>query len=250
LASQSFVQSSWHSPAETLNTNIFCQLSLFEAVRRVDIAPRIQIAGSSEEYGPVSPWELPIREDCPLRPVSPYAVSKVAQDLLGYQYFRSYQMDIVRTRAFNHSGPRRGEVFCESNFAKQIALAEVGLQEPLISVGNLEPARDYTDVRDIVRGYWLALERGKPGEIYNLCSGQSHTMQEVLDTLLGFSPMTFAVREDPTRLRPSDIPVLQGDCSRFITQTGWEPKISFTQMLRDLLDDWRAHVRVLAERQA
>ncbi len=249
LAAQSFVQASWHQPAETLTTNILGQLNLFEAVRRVGIYPRIQIACSSEEYGLVESDELPIRETTPLRPASPYAVSKVAQDMLAYQYHRSYQLLVVRTRAFNHSGPRRGEVFAESNFAKQIAMAEVGLQEPVVSVGNLTAVRDYTDVRDIVQGYWLALERGEPGEAYNICTGQGHSIQEVLDPLLGFSTVKMAIRQDPARLRPSDVPVLLGDGSRFARQTGWQPQIPFTQMLSDLLNDWRVRVRWLAERQ-
>ncbi len=178
LAAQSFVPTSWHAPAETLTTNVIGQVNIFEAIRELNINPRVQLACSSEEYGMVYEDEIPIRETNPLRPLSPYAVSKVAQDYLGYQYFQSYGIEAVRTRAFNHSGPRRGDVFVDSNFAKQIAMIEKGLQEPIIKVGNLEAKRDFTDVRDIVRGYWLSLEKCESGEVYNICSGKSVIIQK------------------------------------------------------------------------
>ena len=155
LAAQSFVPTSWNAPHESISTNALGQLNLFEAVRRIGIRPRIQIAGSSEEYGLVHDDELPIRETNPLRPLSPYAVSKVTQDLLGYQYFKSYGMDVVRTRGFNHEGPRRPNVFVASDFAWQISEVEKGRREPVIHVGNLEARRDFTDVRDMVEAYWL-----------------------------------------------------------------------------------------------
>jgi len=226
-----------------LTTNIIGQLNIFEAIRHTGINPRIQIAGSSEEYGLVYPNELPIRETNPLRPLSPYAVSKVGQDLLGYQYFMSYKLNIIRTRGFNHTGPRRGEVFAESNFALQIARIEAGLQEPVIRVGNLESKRDYTDVRDMVEGYWLALEKGVPGEVYNICSGQAWSIRQILDMLLGMSTVLVKVEEDPDRLRPSDVPHLVGDSSKFRQVTGWRPKIPIEETLRDLLDYWRMRVR-------
>jgi GDP-4-dehydro-6-deoxy-D-mannose reductase len=239
LAAQSFVVSSWSAPAETLSTNIIGELNIFEAVRQVNINPFIQLAGSSEEYGLVKEDELPIRETNPLRPLSPYAVSKVGQDLLGYQYYKSYGLKVVRTRAFNHTGPRRGEVFSESNFAKQIARIEKGLQEPVVSVGNLEARRDFTDVRDIVKAYWLALEKGEPGEVYNICTEHDLSIRELLDILLSLSDKKIDLRQDSKRLRPSDVPVLRGDCSKFKKQTGWKPTISIKESLRDLLEYWR-----------
>ncbi len=242
LAAQSFVAASWTAPSETLATNILGQLNLLEAVREGKLSPRIQIAGSSEEYGLVHEEELPITETNPLRPLSPYAVSKVAQDLLAYQYAQSYGMHLVRTRAFNHTGPRRGEVFATSNFAKQIALIEAGSQEPVVRVGNLEARRDFTDVRDIVQGYWLALERGEPGEVYNLCSGQDVAIREVLEILLGMTSKAIKVEIDPQRLRPSDVPVLRGDGRKFAAQTGWQPKIPLRKTLEDLLNYWRERV--------
>ena len=182
LAGQSQVMTSWHAPAETLQTNVIGQVHLLEAIRQRGAPfPRVLVVGSSEEYGLVPESELPVKEEHQLQPLSPYAVSKVAQDLLAYQYFRSYGIPCFRARAFNHDGPRRGEVFVTSAFAKQIAEIELGLREPTMLVGNLKARRDYTDVRDIVRGYWRLLEKGAPGEVYNLCSGKSHAIQEILD---------------------------------------------------------------------
>lgn len=243
LAAQSFVPSSWNAPAESLTTNILGQLNLFEAVRAAGIHPWIQIACSSEEYGLVYENELPIRETNPLRPLSPYAVSKVGQDYLGYQYFKSFGTKVVRTRGFNHDGPRRGDVFVSSNFAKQLAAIEKGKKPPVIHVGNLEARRDFTDVRDIVRGYWLALDGGcEPGEAYNICTGKDYSIQNVLDELIRMSGVKVEVREDPERLRPSDVPVLLGDSSKFRKATGWKPIIDYTRTLRDMLDYWRAEI--------
>jgi GDP-4-dehydro-6-deoxy-D-mannose reductase len=240
LAAQSFVPTSWSAPTESLTTNVLGQLNLFEAVRRIGLSCRIQIACSSEEYGMVFANELPIRETNPLRPLSPYAVSKVAQDLLAYQYWMSWKVDCVRTRGFNHEGPRRGPVFVASDFAKQIADIEKGRKPPVLHVGNLEAQRDFTDVRDMVRGYWLALEKCEPGEVYNLCSGKAYSIRQVLDLLLGMTKAKIEVRQDRMRLRPSDVPVLIGDRTKFTQATGWEPTIPFETTLQDMLDFWRA----------
>lgn len=242
LAAQSFVPTSWASPSVTLEVNIVGSANLFEAVREAEIDPVIQIACSSEEYGLVKPEELPIREDNPLRPQSPYAVSKIAMDYLGYQYYCSYGMKIVRTRGFNHTGPRRGENFASSNFAKQIAMIEAGKQEPVIKVGNLEAKRDWSDVRDIVRGYLLAVLKGEYGEVYNICRGEAMSVREMLDILLSFSSKRIKIKKDPARMRPSDVPVLIGDCTKFKERTGWQPEIPFRQTLKDLLDYWRERV--------
>ena len=242
LAAQSYVVSSWHAPRETLTTNILGELNIFESVRELKINPFIQIAGSSEEYGLVSVNELPVKETNLLHPLSPYAVSKVGQDLLGYQYYKSYGLNIIRTRAFNHTGPRRGEVFVCSNFAKQIAMIEKGKQKPIIYVGNLEARRDFTDVRGIVQAYWLALEKCKPGEVYNICSGRARAMKEVLDILLGLTKQKIKIKQDPKRLRPSDVPVLEGDSSKFRELTGWKAEIPFEKTLEDLLNYWREKI--------
>jgi GDP-4-dehydro-6-deoxy-D-mannose reductase len=242
LAAQSYVPMSWVAPAETLTTNVIGQTNLFEAVRAVGCATRMQIACSSEEYGMVLPEEAPIKETNPLRPLSPYGVSKVAQDLMGYQYHESYGMHIVRTRGFNHTGPRRGEVFVTSNFAHQIAEIEKGNKPPVIHVGNLEAVRDFTDVRDTVVGYYLALEKGKPGEVYNVATGKGHKIHEMLDALLSFSKVKISTEQDPKRMRPSDVELLIGDSTRLRAETGWKPKYEFTQTMKDLLEYWRARV--------
>ena len=240
LAAQSFVPTSWIAPTESLTTNVLAQVNLFEAVRRLKLPCRIQLACSSEEYGLVHPDEIPIRETNPLRPLSPYAVSKVAQDMLGYQYWMSWKVDSVRTRGFNHEGPRRGPVFVASDFAKQIADIEKGRRPPVLSVGNLEAKRDFSDVRDMVRAYVLALEKCEPGEVYNICSGRAWSIRQVLDLLLGMTRTQIEVRQDPARLRPSDVPILLGDNSKFVAATGWQPTIPFEQTLRDMLEYWRS----------
>ena len=239
LAAQSFVPSSWKAPNDTLITNLTGQTNLFEAVRFLALDPVIQIACSSEEYGLVHPDEVPITEDNPLRPLSTYAVSKVAQDMMAYQYFQSYGLKTVRTRGFNHTGPRRGDVFVTSNFAKQLASIELGLQEPVIRVGNLEAVRDFTDVRDMVRAYWLAVTKGKHGEVYNLATGSGITIQELLDRLLALSTAKVDVVQDPDRMRPSDVVRLIGDSTKFRNDTGWAPEIPFDKTLADLLQYWR-----------
>ncbi len=240
LAAQSFVPTSWKSPAETLSINAIGTVNLLEAIKILELDTRIQVAGSSEEYGDVRPGELPIREENPLRPLSPYAVSKVSADLAGQQYHRSFGLHVVVTRAFNHTGPGRGEVFVESNLSKQIAAIEAGGREPVMRVGNLDATRDFTDVRDIVRAYWLALERGIPGEVYNICSGKALSIRELLETLLSLSTVNgIHVQSDPERMRPSDVPRLLGDCSKFRRATGWDPEIALDNTLEDLLNYWR-----------
>jgi len=242
LAAQSFVPTSWVVPSKTMSVNAVGQINLLEAIRHADIDPRIQIAGSSEEYGMVKPEETPITEDQPLRPLSPYGVSKVAQDLLGYQYHQSYGMKIVRTRGFNHTGNRRGEVFVTSNFAKQIVEVEKKLRDPVIHTGDLSAVRDFTHVKDMVRGYRLALEKGKPGEVYNLCTGKGVSIKEMLDLLVSMAKVKVTTKVDPDRLRPSDVPLLIGDNSKMKKATGWEPKISFKETMHHTLEYWRERV--------
>jgi GDP-4-dehydro-6-deoxy-D-mannose reductase len=204
----------------------------------------VQIACSSEQYGMVYPDELPINEDNPFRPLSPYGVSKVAQDLLGYQYHASYGLHIVRTRAFNHTGPRRGESFATSSFCKQVAEIEAGRRPPVLHCGNLDARRDFTDVRDMVRAYWLALEKGEPGEAYVVASGEAYTIREVLKAVLDNARCSIEVEAVPELMRPSDVPVLVGDATKFHTLTGWEPQVPFAETMGDLLDYWRVAINV------
>ncbi len=242
LAAQSYVHASWGAPAETLHTNIIGEVNLLEAVRSAGIDPIIHIAGSSEEYGLVLPDELPVKETNPLRPLSPYGVSKATQEMIAYQYFMSYGLKSVITRAFNHEGPRRGEVFVTSNLAKQIVEVEKGLKPPILYVGDLSSVRDWSDVRDVIKAYWLVTEMGTPGEVYNIGSGVGREVREMLDMLLGMSNVDIEVEVDHARLRPSDVKVLVCDSTRFRKLTGWKPQIPFDKTLRDLLDYWRERV--------
>lgn len=242
LAAQSFVQSSWASPSNTMEINTVGSVNLFESVRSVGINPVIQIACSSEEYGLVYPNETPVKETNPLRPLSPYAVSKVAMDYLGYQYFQSYQMQIIRTRGFNHTGPRRGEVFVTSNFAKQVALIEKGKKEPVIQVGDLSTKRDWTDVRDMVKGYLASVLKCVPGEVYNICSEKAVKVEDMLSLLISFAKVKVKIVQDEARMRPSDVPILLGDCTKFRKATGWKREIEFEKTMQDLLNYWRERV--------
>ncbi len=243
LAAQSYVPDSWKNPQSTIGDNVLMQLNVFEAIRHLELDPIVQVALSSEEYGRVLPNELPITEKNPFRPLSPYAVSKVAQDMLAYQYYESYGLKVIRTRTFNHEGPRRGDVFVTSNFAKQIAEIEAGLQEPVVRVGNLDAQRDWTDVRDVVRAYWLSVHHCKAGEDYVIASGKTRTIKEMLSYLLSLTKTKIEVTVDPARLRPSDVFVLQGDPTKFREATGWKLEYSFEQMMSDLLDYWRGVIR-------
>src|SRR3989344_1631419 len=237
LAAQSFVPISWQSPEDTLINNIISELNILEVAREEKLDSTIVLALSSEEYGLVLEKEVPIKETNELRPLSPYAVSKVAQEKLGYQYHKSYGLKIVLTRFFNTEGPGRGQDFVTSNFAKQVAEIEKGKKEPVISVGNLEAKRDFSDVRDAVRAYWLASERCDFGEPYNVCSGKTWSIKSVLDLLLGMSKVkNIEVRQDSSRMRPSDVPVLLGDSSKFREKTGWRPEIPFERTMEDLLN--------------
>lgn len=243
LAAQSFVPTSWKSPEETLMNNILSELNIFEVVREMKINPVIVLACSSEEYGMVLEKELPLKETNDLRPLSPYAVSKVAQEKLGFQYHHSYGLKTVLTRFFNTEGPGRGQDFVTSNFAKQIAEIEKGKKEPVMLVGNLKAKRDFSDVRDMVRAYWLASEKCKFGEPYNVCSGKTISIEALLSLLLSLSTRKdIQVKADPEKMRPSDVAVLWGDYSKFKADTGWEPEIPLKKTMEDSLNYWRERV--------
>jgi len=238
LAARSFVPLSWAAPLATLETNIIGTLNILEVARQVSKPPIIQIAGSSEEYGWVDPDECPIIELQPLRPLSPYGVSKVACDLLAQQYQRSYGLGVIITRAFNHTGPRRGEQFVTSKIARQLALIKLGKAEPVLKLGNLEAIRDFTDVRDTVRGYWLAVNRCQPGIPYNIGTGKGHSVKHVVGLLRAIAKTYSCLEQDPQFMRPSDVPRLICDSTAFRNATGWKPEIPFEQTMRDLFDYW------------
>jgi GDP-4-dehydro-6-deoxy-D-mannose reductase len=242
LAALSSVADSHVDPLGTLFNNIAGEVNLLEALVEEDSQPRVLVVGSNEEYGVVGADELPVRESNELRPLSAYAVSKVAQDLLGYQYFKTHGLPIVRVRPFTHTGPGQEARFVTPAFARQVARIEAGLQPPVISVGNLEAERDFTDVRDIVRGYRLALLKGQAGDVYNLGSERAVSIQRVLDRLLELSPIRVRVEIDPARLRPSEAPPQFCDCQKLRARTGWRPLIPLEQTLADVLADWRDRV--------
>jgi GDP-4-dehydro-6-deoxy-D-mannose reductase len=243
LAAQASVAISLDDPAATIWNNVTAQINLLESLAAAGTDPRILVIGSGEEYGLVKPDELPIRETNELRPINPYAVSKAAQGLLGHQYFASHQLKIVRVRAFGQLGPGQSDTFVAPAFARQIAEMEAGRREPVLRVGYLDGERDLTDVRDVVRGYRLALLNGVPGEVYNLGSGQPRAIQSILDTLIACSTVRPRVETDPARLRPIEVPVIYCDPSKLHQATGWAPQIPFEQTVADILEDWRKRVR-------
>ena len=239
LAAQPLVSASLRDPWPTMETNIRMQLNVLESVTQVKPDCRVLAVGSGEEYGLVSPQDLPIDENTPLRPLSAYAISKVAQDLLGQQYHLTHKLHVIRVRPFNHIGPRQRVGFVAPDFASQIAAAEMGLQPPIIEVGNLTVRRDFSDVRDVVRAYVLLITEGQPGQVYNVGSGESHAIQEVLDNLMDMSNVSIQVQQDRQRMRPSDVPEVVCDASRLREHTGWQPEIPFEQSMKDILDYWR-----------
>ena len=250
FAAQSFVSPSWSHPSHYMDVNFKGTVNLLEAIRQADINPRFLIAGSPEEHGEIREEELPITEETVLRPVNPYAVSKIAQDLIGYVYFRSYGLKVIRTRSFNHEGPRRDNVFGIPWYAYQIARIEQGRQEPIIRVGHIDDKRNFTHIRDMVEAYWLAMEKGQPGELYLIGSDEKdhvHTFREALGMMIEMSSIKnkhdVKVEVDPKFVRPTSLPRLLGNTSKFRTLTGWKPKISFEKILEDTLNYWRDFIK-------
>lgn len=243
LAAQSSVTLSWEDPKRTFEQNLMGALNLFEAARKICPRARIQVAGSAQEYG-IPPNKLRrIDEAVPVNPLSPYAISKAAQDFLACQYSAHYGMRLIRTRAFNHIGPRQSPNFVTSNFARQIALIEAGCQKPEILVGDLEAVRDYTDVRDVVRAYWMILEKGKPGDVYNIASGQGCTARQILNIYLKLSPVKIRIRQERSRLRVNDLARLVGDPRKLALATGWKARIPLERSLEDILNFWREKIK-------
>lgn len=240
LAAQSHVPTAYQDPWGTLQNNIQGQLNLLEGCVHLDLRPRVLVIGSGEEYGRAAAADLPLTEAHPLRPENPYSVSKVAQDVMGYQYVVSYDLPVVRMRPFNHVGPGQAPRFVLPAFAQQVARIEAGAQPPQMRVGNLDPARDFTDVRDVVRAYHLALRHGMPGAVYNVASGTPRTIRALLDALLARAQVEIHVEIDPERYRPADIPIIYGSAQKLHQDTGWQPEIPFEQTVADVLAEWRA----------
>lgn len=244
LAAQSYVDFSFQSPITTLNSNIIGTANLLEAVKELKnnsgYDPIVHVCSSSEVYGQVREDETPIKETNPLRPASPYAVSKVGQDMLAFQYWLSWKIKTIRSRMFTHTGPRRGEVFALSNFARQVAAIEADRQEPIVRVGNLDSVRTWMDVRDAVRAYWMMVEKCSPGEVYNIGGVETMTIGEMLKKLMNFSTRkNIKVEVDPVRFRPSDVTLQIPSVEKFKRATGWEPKIPFDKTVLDTLNYWR-----------
>ena len=245
LGAQSYPQTSFDSPLDTFDTNVQGTVRVLEALRGHAPKAVVHVCASSEIFGRVSEEHLPIKEDAPFQPSSPYAMSKVGTDLVGRFYAEAYGMTVMTTRMFTHTGPRRGDVFAESTFAKQVAMIEAGLVPPVVKVGNLESVRTVADVRDAVRAYhMLVTVDPRPGECYNIGGTHTCTVGDILDKLIGLSKCAekIEVRQDQGRLRPLDADMQVPDTSKFAAHTGWKPKIGFEQTMADLLDYWRGRV--------
>jgi len=238
LAAHANVRASFIEPVAVLSNNILGTANLFEAIRLAGLDPIIQLCSTSEVYGQVDPKNVPITEDCPLCPASPYAVSKVTQDLLGYSYYTSYKMQIIRTRMFAYLNPRRTDLFATS-FARQIAWIEEGLQTNDLRHGNLNSVRTLIDVRDAMRAYWEAIIYCEPGEVYNIGGTTTMTVGDFLTHLVARARIPIQTRLDPTLLRPKDVTLQIPNVTKFSQATGWKPKIEFEQSLTNLLEDWR-----------
>ena len=245
LAAQSFPQVSFSAPIDTLNTNILGTCRLLEAIRLLGQSPIIHVCASSEVFGRVPREKLPINEECSFHPASPYAISKVGTDLIGRYYAEAYNMTVMTTRMFTHTGPRRGDVFHESTFAKQIAMIEAGLQQPVVKTGNLDSLRTYADVRDAVRAYYMLVTANPiKGEYYNIGGNFTCKVGDTLEKLISLSTVKhIEVITDPERLRPIDADLQVPDTSKFTAHTGWKPKYTYEQTMIDLLDYWRARVK-------
>ena len=242
LAAVTFIPESIDDPRLTFETNLFGTMNVLEAARKHADTARVLFVGSADEYGVVREDDLPVGEDTPLRPVNPYSVSKVSADMLAHQYARAFGLRIVRVRPFNHTGPRQSPRFVCSDFARQVVEVEKGLRPARVNVGSLRPRRDFTDVRDVVRAYRDVLRGGEPGEVYNICSGRSLAVGEILEALLKLSGQSIEVVEQSSRLRKTDVVEIRGDFGRIEEAVGWRPSIPIEQTLEDMIAYWRDFV--------
>lgn len=242
LAAQSSVAVSWKNPGLTVDVNIKGTLNVLDAVRASGQTPKILLIGSSEEYGPVRPEQIPVTEDIPPHPANLYAVTKSAQNQIGRLYAEAYGMDIVSTRSFNHIGPNQTPTFVVPDFCRQVAEIEAGQRAPVMRVGNLAAKRDFTDVRDVVRAYVLLAESGESGQTYNVGSGRAVAVRGILDEILACSECKITVETDPARFRPVDVPVIEADITKLREATGWQPEIPLRQTIEETLNYWRSRV--------
>jgi len=241
LAGWADVGGSWKAPVEAFRANAEGTLNVLSAAADAGVE-RVLAVSSADVYGKVEPSELPLTEDSPLRPASPYAASKVAADYLGLQAWLGRGLPVLRVRAFNHLGPGQTDKFVAPALASRIARAERGSGNHALPIGDLSARRDFTDVRDVVRAYRLLMEHGEPGEVYNVCSGVDLAVQDLADQLLAQARIPLRFETDPDLLRPVEVPVLRGSHERLTATTGWEPEIAISQTLTDLLEDWRERV--------
>ena len=239
LAAQSSVALSWKNPSLTIDINIKGTVNLLDSIRELEINPRVLLIGSGEEYGRVKENEIPISEDNNTRPGNIYAITKVTQNMIGKVYSDAYNLDIMSTRSFNHTGPNQAPMFVVADFCKQVADIEKGEQEAIIRVGNLSAKRDFTDVRDVVKAYTSLTEKGKKGETYNVGSGKAIEIQSILDTILSLSTKEIVVEIDQNKLRPIDVPIIEADITKLQNDTGWKPEINIEETIKDTLEFYR-----------
>ncbi len=243
LAAQSSVGVAWKNPGLTIDVNIKGSVNVMDAIRELYYKPRVLLIGSGEEYGHIKEGDTPIAEDTLLRPGNIYAATKACQNMIGSIYSKAYDMDLIMVRAFNHIGPGQLPLFVVSDFCKQTAEIELGLREPVISVGNLDAMRDFTDVRDVVRAYVLLVQKGNPGETYNVGRGEAVRIRTVLDKIIEISGADISVEIDQAKLRPVDVPIIEADITKIHSVTGWEPVISIEQTIKETLDYWRVKLK-------
>lgn len=243
LAAQSSVSVAWNNPGLTIDINIKGAVNVLDAVRELYYKPRILLIGSGEEYGYIEADEVPIREENRIRPGNIYAATKACQNMIGNIYSKAYDMKVLMVRAFNHIGPEQSSIFVVSDFCRQVAEIELGRREPVMYVGNLSAKRDFTDVRDVVRAYSLLIERGQPGETYNVGSGQAFEIKEILEKITALSQRQIKIEIDPNKIRPVDVPIIEADVRKLKEITGWHREISLEQTISETLDYWRNILR-------
>jgi len=243
LAALSSASDSFKNPQQTLTNNTVAQLNLLDALVGLKLKPKILVIGSAEEYGIVKKSESPVKETNPLRPLSPYAVSKITQDYLGLQYYMTYKIPIIRLRPFNHVGEGQRPQFVLPAFSKQIAEIEAGIKDYMMVVGDLSPIRDFTDVQDICIAYELALKHCQPGEVYNIGTGRPTPVKQLLNILLSLTTTKVKIKKDPSKFRPADVKILVADASKFKKTTGWKPTIALEETVKRVLNYWREQIK-------